>query len=161
MDAQQVIELLGLQPHPEEGGYFVETWRDTTPVSFDGVHSTHLHTAIYYLLTGTAISSMHKLPRDEVFHFYAGDPIEQLQLHPDGSHSFHTLGNRLDRGERPQVVVPGGSWQGAILKPGGKWALIGCTMAPGFAYQDYVHGSEDDLAAEWPKVRREIRARLF
>lgn len=161
MTADEVIALLGLQPHPEEGGWFAETWRDTRPVAVDGVSSTHLHTAIYYLLSPTSISAMHRLPGDEVFHHYLGDPVDMLLLHPDGRHAHVTLGPDLRAGQRPQVVVPGGVWQGSLLRPGGAWALLGTTMAPGFAFADYVHGDVEALAAAWPAAAAAIRARAL
>ncbi len=159
MTADEVIALLGLQPHPREGGWFVETWRDPHPVDVPGVRSGHLSTAIYYLLTPTTVSAMHRLPGDELFHHYAGDPVEQLLLHPGGRHTLHVLGRDLARGERPQARVPGGVWQGAVLADGGAWALLGCTMSPAFDYADYVHGDADALCAAWPAAAAEIRRR--
>jgi predicted cupin superfamily sugar epimerase len=157
--ADEVIAALGLQPHPREGGWFVETWRDARPVDVPGVRSSHLHTAIYYLLSPTSTSAMHRLPGDEVFHHYAGDPVEMTLLFPDGRHAHVTLGPDLAAGERPQVVVPGGTWQGSLLREGGRYALLGCTMAPGFAYEDYEDGDVDALARAWPAAAEAIAAR--
>src|SRR5581483_11176343 len=97
-------------------------------------------TAIYYLLTPDTVSAMHRLATDEIFHFYLGDPVEMLQLRPDGSHRVAILGPDLDAGQRPQIVVPRGVWQGARLVPGGRFALLGTTVAPGFDYADYETG---------------------
>jgi uncharacterized protein len=150
----RLIELLGLEPHPAEGGYFAETYRsklrlpsEALPGSYGGPRSGS--TAIYYLLTPTTISAMHRLRTDEIFHFYLGDPVEQLQLFPDGRGQVVTIGMDLERGERPQVVVPAGVWQGARLAPGGRFALLGCTVAPGFEYEDFAHGQRDKLAAQY------------
>ncbi|MCB9681277.1 MAG: cupin domain-containing protein [Alphaproteobacteria bacterium] len=162
MEAQEIIDLLGLQPHPEEGGWFVETWRSPEPWGPDPrFASTCLSTAIYYLLAPGSISAMHVLPGEEVFHHYLGDPVHTLLLHPDGRHEVVTLGSDLRAGHRPQLVVPGGVWQGALLAPGGRAALLGTTMAPGFAYADYVHGDIDDLARRWPDADAAIRARAI
>ena len=160
--AQEVIDILGLTPHPEEGGYFIETHRaderaeaDALPARY-GAARRH-STAIYYLLTPTTYSHMHKLESDEVFHFYLGDPCEMLHLHPDGRGETVLLGTDLGAGQRPQVVVPRGSWQGMRLLPGGDFALMGCTVAPGFEYADYAHGERRDLLARYPGFAEQIR----
>jgi uncharacterized protein len=134
--------LLGLHPHPVEGGYFAETYRSAEhvpagalPPRYAGARA--VSTAIYYLLTPDTFSAMHRLASDEVFHFCLGDPVEMLQLWPDGSHRVVLIGPDLEAGERPQVVVPHGVWQGARLRSGGRFALLGATVAPGFDYADY------------------------
>jgi predicted cupin superfamily sugar epimerase len=91
------------------------------------------------------------LQSDEVFHFYAGDAVEMLQLLPDGSGRVVRLGMNLAAGERPQVVVPRGVWQGSRLAPGGRWALLGCTVSPGFEFEDYASAGRAELAAKWPE----------
>jgi predicted cupin superfamily sugar epimerase len=160
MTAREVIELLGLQKHPVEGGYFVETYRSgvTLPAEVlpDNPGPRSLGTAIYYLLTPDTFSAMHRLPTDEVFHFYMGDPVEMLQLPPDGPGRAVRLGNDLAAGDRPQVVVPGGHWQGASLAEGGSFALLGTTMAPGFDYDDYQTGDRAELTAAHPEFAERI-----
>jgi predicted cupin superfamily sugar epimerase len=94
---------------------------------------------------------MHRLRSDEIFHFYAGDPVEMLQLDEPGSGRILRIGNRLDIGERPQIVVPRGVWQGARLAHAGRWALLGCTVTPGFEFEDYESGDRAALCAAWPK----------
>ena len=159
--AQEVIDLLGLIPHPEEGGWFLETHRsdeqftrDTLPGRYSGgrCHST----AIYYLLTPDTYSHMHRLVTDEIFHFYAGDPCEMIQLHPDGSGETVILGNDLTMGQRPQIRVPRNAWQGMRLLPGGTFALMGCTVAPGFEFADYAHGDRAELLAQYPDFAERI-----
>lgn len=159
--AQQVIDILGLQPHPEEGGYFIETHRSAEsfqagmlPDRYDGArcHAT----AIYYLLTPETFSHMHILQTDEIFHFYLGDPCEMVQLHPDGTGEVVLLGHDLAAGQRPQVVVPRGSWQGMRLLPGGTFGLMGCTVAPGFEFADYGHGTRAELIEQWPDFTEHI-----
>ena len=104
----------------------------------DGVRgSRSIGTAIYYLITPSDFSALHRLPGTEVFHFYCGDPVVQLQLLPDGSSQTVYLGSRFVSGQRPQVVVRGHVWQGSRLVPGGSWALMGTTMSPGFDFADY------------------------
>jgi len=162
LTAQQVIDTLGLIPHPEEGGYFFEAYRSPEMLPAEvlpgryGAPRRH-STAIYYLLTPTTYSHLHRLKTDEVFHFYLGDPCEMVRLHPDGRGETVLLGTDLAAGERPQVVVPRDVWQGMRLLPGGDFALLGCTVAPGFEYADYAHGERADLLARYPGFAEHIR----
>jgi uncharacterized protein len=156
LTASKIRNLLNLVPHPIEGGYFVQTYRsgheipkEALPAAYSG--SRTIGTAIYYLLTPDTFSAMHKLPGDEIFHFYVGDPVEMLQLKPDGSGEVVALGQDITSDMRPQHVVPGGDWQGSRLRPGGEFALLGTTMSPGFDYADYETGSRDHLASLYPK----------
>ena len=143
-----VVRLLNLSPHPVEGGHFRETYRSP--------HST----AIYYLLEGSAVSEMHQLPGDEVYHFYGGDPLETLLLFPDGSGQVVRLGPDLLAGQVPQLVIPGGVWQGSVRGGGPHgWTLIGATMAPGFEYADYTRGQRAALASQWAEFSDAIAAR--
>jgi predicted cupin superfamily sugar epimerase len=146
--ADEVKRRLGLAPHPREGGWFVRTYESET-MAEGGARRTG--TAIYYLLEPGTFSEMHRLASDEVFHFYAGDPVEQLQLFPDGTGLRVLLGNDLATGARPQVVVPAGVWQGARLVEGGAWALLGCTVSPGFEFEDYESGTAEALEKIWPE----------
>lgn len=82
-------------------------------------------------------SQMHRVPGEEIFHFYMGDAVEMLQIAPDGSGELIVIGTNIESGMRPQHVVPGGYWQGAKLRDGGRFALMGTTMSPGFDYADY------------------------
>ena len=161
LSAQEVIDILKLQPHPEEGGYFIETHRsdemhdlENLPPRYDSArcHST----AIYYLLTPETYSHMHKLETDEIFHFYAGDPCEMLQLHQDGTSEVVVLGNDLTAGHKPQVLVPCGSWQGMRLLPSGTFGLMGCTVAPGFEFADYSHATRAELLSQHPEHEERI-----
>jgi uncharacterized protein len=160
--ADDLIRALNLQPHPMEGGYFRETYRSTETLAagslragFSGPRS--LKTAIYYLLTPWTFSAMHRLPGDEMFHFYLGHPVRMLQLWPDGSAHTVFLGSDVLGGQQPQVVVPGGVWQGCRLVPGGEFALMGTTMAPGFDSADYKTGVREDLMARYPEEAEMIQ----
>jgi uncharacterized protein len=145
--AEEVIAELGLEPHPLEGGFFRETYRTAQTMH---AQERALKTAIYYLLTPQSCSTMHRMPGDEIFHFYLGDPVTMLHLAPDGTGKVLAFGPDLLAGQRPQVLVPGGVWQGACLAEGGRLALLGTTMAPGFAYADYQTGDRAALAAQYP-----------
>lgn len=151
--ADEIISLLNLKPHSEEGGYFVETYRSQQHLPEGGEGKRILATAIYYLLTPDTFSAMHRLKTDEIFHFYLGDPVEMLQLLPDGSGRVITLGPDILNGMRPQVIVMKGVWQGARLLPGGRFALLGTTMSPGFELADYESGKRDVLVELYPQFR--------
>jgi predicted cupin superfamily sugar epimerase len=161
--ADEIITLLNLKPHPEEGGYFVETYRSSETLSekalpsrYKGIRS--FGTAIYYLLTPETFSAMHRLQSDEVFHFYLGDPAEMLQLWPDGSGKVITIGSDILNGMQPQVIVPRGVWQGARLLKDGRFALLGPTVSPGFELADYESGRRDELVKSYPKFQDLITA---
>ena len=160
MTADEVIRRLGLRPHPVEGGFFRETYRSaaTLPASALPAHRADrsVSTAIYYLLKPGHVSELHVLPGDEVFHFYLGSPVRMLQLWPDGSGREVVLGPDLAAGQVPQSVVPAGVWQGTRLAGDSGFALLGCTVAPGFDYADYRGGSRAELTAKWPAFADEI-----
>jgi uncharacterized protein len=154
--AEQIKTLLKLDPHPIEGGSFRQTWASSATVHLPrGPRSQG--TAIYYLLEQGQFSEMHLLDSDEIFHFYLGDPVEMLQLHPDGSSAVVALGHNLLAGQQVQVLVPAGVWQGTRLIADGKLALLGCTVVPGFDYADYRNASYEELAAKWPDQKDRIR----
>jgi predicted cupin superfamily sugar epimerase len=106
----------------------------------------------------SVFSDMHRLPTDEIWHFYLGDPIELLLLYPDGSDELVILGHDVLAGQRVQTVVAAGVCMGARLRPGGEFAVYGNTMAPGFVLSDFEAASAEELAAEWPQHAELIRA---
>jgi predicted cupin superfamily sugar epimerase len=161
--ARRIAAMLKLMRLPAEGGYFVETYRsrdyiprEALPECYTGARS--LSTAIYYLVTSDTFSAMHRLCSDEIYHFYLGDPVEMLQIHPDASFKIHRLGTDIVGGMEPQIVVPKGVWQGSRLVPGGEFALLGTTVAPGFDPADYEHGRREDLTRFCPGARDLITA---
>lgn len=163
LNAQEVIERLQLVPLSIEGGYFRETYRSALVVPASALPSEYrgersASTAIYYLLTPDTFSEIHRLPTDEVFHFYLGDSVEMLQLGPQGQGRVIRIGRELNSDEHPQVVVPGGVWQGARLVAGGSYALLGCTVAPGFDYADYSQGQRIELVQDFPEFAEMIAA---
>jgi len=160
--ADQLIALLDLKPHPE-GGYYIETYRSSETISEEALPSRYkgrrcFGTAIYYLLTAQTFSAMHRLRSDEIFHFYSGDPVEMLQLWPDGSGRVAILGSDVLNGMQPQVVVDRGVWQGARLLKGGKFALLGTTVSPGFEFADYESGRRKELVKSYPQFRELVIA---
>jgi len=160
-----LMEILDLKPLEPEGGFFIETYRTEEQIDarqFGLGHSgtRSLSTAIYYLLTPESFSAIHKVPGDEIFHFYAGDPVEMLELFPDGSGGVTTLGPDVRAGMKFQHIVKGGVWQGARLVAGGEYALLGTTMAPGFDYADFSKGNAEELAGRYPEHEELIRELL-
>jgi uncharacterized protein len=159
--AKEIQELLKLQPLPVEGGFFAETYRSQSTLSQRSLPSGYsgeraLSTAIYYMVTPDTFSAMHRLKGDEVYHFYLGDPAEMLILKPDGSGETLLMGQDIASGMRLQHVVPGGVWQGSRLAPGGKFALLGTTMAPGFDPTDFELGARKELNARYPAYAKLI-----
>jgi len=155
MTTKEIIDLLKLKPLTIEGGHYLETYRSpdiidqsNLPGTYDGARN--FSTAIYFLLTPDTFSEMHRLKSDEIFHFYLGDPVRFLLLHPDGKSEQITLGNNLIAGHWPQLVVSRLTWQGAKLINGGKFALMGTTVSPGFDFNDYESGERQKLISQCP-----------
>jgi predicted cupin superfamily sugar epimerase len=163
--AQEVIAALGLQPHPIEGGFFRETFRSpgmipsqSLPSGYRDGRGRSISTAIYYLLTMNTFSEMHRLPTEEVFHFYLGSPVRMLQIFPDGTARQFVIGPDVLAGQQPQLVVPAGVWQGSRVEPGEHdFALLGATVSPGFDYADYEQGKRSNLIAQFPDHAERIR----
>jgi predicted cupin superfamily sugar epimerase len=164
MTAEDIKRLLGLRPHPREGGWYRRTYEAREFLPADAFSSgrylskRRTGTAIYYLLETGTFSEMHRLRSDEVFHFYAGDAVEMLQLRVGNEGRVVILGNDLEGSQHPQVVVERDVWQGCRLMEGGRWALLGCTVSPGFEFEDYESGARESLCAEWPKFAEMIAA---
>ena len=159
----EIKSMLNLKLHPTEGGYYAETYRSNEEVPVDSLPSRYtgsrsFSTAIYYLLTAETFSTMHRLRTDEMFHHYLGDPVEMLQLFPDGSGRTVIIGSDLLEGMRPQALVPGGVWQGARLIMGGRFALMGTTVSPGFDFKDYEAGKREVLLDSYPQFHELIYA---
>lgn len=166
LTAEHVIALLGLAPLPEEGGHFRETYRADELIAREGLPARYTGSrphgsAIYYLLRSDTFSALHRLQSDEIYHFYLGQPVEMLLLHPDGRDETLILGSDIEAGQRVQVVVPRGVWQGSRLAhpttPEG-FALLGTTMAPAYDQADFELGRRESLLAAYPQRAELIRA---
>lgn len=152
--ARDWIHHLGLQPHPE-GGYFRETYRSAEsishqhlPVRFAGSRS--FSTAIYFLLEAGQHSAFHRIRSDEAWHLYAGGPLEIFAITPTGELIRHRLGLDLAQGEQPQLVIPAGHWFASRPDHAVPYALVGCTVAPGFDFADFEMGSRPELLRQFP-----------
>lgn len=147
--AEYWIRHLELQPHPE-GGFFRETYRASLgTAAFGGSRSAS--TAIYFLLAGDAFSALHRMRSDEVWHFYAGSALLVHSIDPEGHYSVSKLGENPEAGEQFQCVVPAGHWFGCGLERPDTYALVGCTVAPGFDFADFEMGRRAELLAQYPQ----------
>jgi predicted cupin superfamily sugar epimerase len=147
------IKVLHLVPHPE-GGWFAESYRAmesipaaALPERFTGSRS--LCTAIHFMLEEGQVSALHRLKSDEIWHFYAGDPLAVHVITSEGSYQTILLGSNPERGERFQIVVPAGCWFGSECS--GRFALVGCTVAPGFDFADFEMARQSELTDRFPQ----------
>lgn len=157
MNQDVLISSLQLQPHPE-GGFYRETYRCAASVSPHGAdYQRSASTAIYYLLCDGAHSAWHRIKSDEVWHFYAGEPLDVYVLAHDGSLVRHRLGNAVTHpGAVFQAVVPAGLWFAAECADPATFALAGCTVAPGFEFSDFEMADTHALLAHHPQHRDTI-----
>ncbi len=142
--ASQLIQALELSPLPVEGGFFRRTYASSTL------------SAIYYLITPSDFSRFHRVSKDEIFHFYAGDAVELVQLTPSGEWLTFRMGNQLQCEDKPQVLVPAGNWQALKLISPGSWALLGATVSPAFEYSDFEIADAKLLSSTYPQHAERI-----
>lgn len=152
---EQIIKQLNLSPHPE-GGYYKETYRSTGQIdkpSLPEVYGSERNycTGIYFLLTSDTFSAFHKINQDEMWHFYQGTTIELHIISESGVHTKHLIGTNFDRGEVPQLVVPGNHWFAAKVIEKDSFALVGCTVSPGFSFEDFVLPTRTELLQLFPQ----------
>jgi predicted cupin superfamily sugar epimerase len=152
---QELIEHLGMTPLPVEATLFVSTYRSADDMPGGGPIGTAM--IGLYSVDPPSRSLFHRLDFDEVWHFYRGDPMRLVLLHPDGTSDDVIMGSDLLAGQRVQYVIPAGAWQAGELVDGGEWALFGCTMAPGFTSACFEGGRISDLLAEYPDREADIR----
>lgn len=149
-------------PHPE-GGWYKETYRSATSIpkesldGFDGDRSCA--TGIYFLLTKENFSAFHRIKSDEMWHFYDGDGLHIHEISQDGNYIEHKLGLDLEKYEQPQLVIAANSWFASEVKPNGDWCLVGCTVSPGFDFQDFELAQQESLFQEFP-LQKELIKRL-
>lgn len=149
------IATLGLRPHPE-GGFYSETYRSPEMIPAEGLPSRYgaarsFSTAIYFLLKGDQISALHRLRSDEMWHFHAGGALVVHIIEADGAHRAIRVGPEPEDGDRFQALAPAGCWFGAELADAGGFALVGCTVAPGFSFDDFELGDRDHLLRLYPR----------
>lgn len=155
--AEDVIAALELSPHPE-GGFYRETFRAAMQVTSALTRADRAaSTAIYFLLREGDLSALHRVRSDEAWHHYLGAPLELHTISPTGVHERVMLGKDLARGERPQYVVPADTWQAARIVGEG-YGLFGCTVAPGFDFEDFSLPTRDELVDLFPELSNTIEA---
>jgi len=145
-EVRALIELFGLRPLPVEGTLFAETYRSSTSSAIVGL----------YAVEPPSRSCFHVLAHDEVWHAYAGDPFRLILLYPDGSSEEVVMGRDLAADQRVQFAVPAGTWQAGELLADGRYALFGCTMAPGFTPDCFHASPAGPLLARWPARAADI-----
>jgi predicted cupin superfamily sugar epimerase len=161
MNKESIIKSLGLLPHPE-GGYYKETYRSEGEISnadLGGSYSGNRNysTAIYFMLTEDTFSAFHKINQDEFWHFHMGDPIEFHTINEQGEHSILTIGNDIVNGELPQHCVAGGDWFAARVSGSQGYALVSCTVSPGFDFRDFVLPTANELIQKFPQHEKVIK----
>ncbi len=150
-----------MQAHPE-GGYFAETYRSTESIPHSALPNRfsgdrNFGTGIYFLLENHHFSALHRIQADEMWHFYAGGPLNVYVIHEDGSLEIIKLGSNPDNGEVFQAVVPAGTWFGSKPAAESDYSLVGCTVAPGFDFADFELAERVDLLATYPQHEEVIR----
>jgi len=154
------IEKLELTKHPE-GGFFREIYRSTEIINKKGLPLRYnsfrsFSTSIYFLLKGSEFSAFHRLKSDEIWHFYDGCPLLIYILTPDGKMATVKLGQNLEKGERFQFAIPKGAWFAAKPEEKNLFSLLGCTVAPGFDFDDFELAKAEKLAKKYPQHQRLI-----
>ena len=160
---ESIIKHLELVPLNDEGGLYYEAYRseefidkNSLPQRYDSKRC--FYTSIYYLITDKNYSHLHKVKSDEIFHFYLGDPVEMINLFPDGSFKKIILGQNILTGEKLQYLVTMDVWQGARLEKGGSFALLGTTVSPGFDFKDYISAAEykDEIMQKYDNIKSQF-----
>ncbi len=159
--AKYWIDALNLKPHPE-GGYFGEVYRSGEQITREALPEryTKAHafaTSIYFLLPGDQFSALHRLKSDEIWHFYLGSPVKISMILADGTLAERTLGPNPDNGQAFQTVIPHGCWFGARVLDVSGFALMGCTVAPGFEFDDFELGKRSELLKQFPQHKAIIQ----
>ncbi|MBX9689347.1 MAG: cupin domain-containing protein [Candidatus Obscuribacterales bacterium] len=156
MTAEELIQFLGLEPLSIEGGYYRRSYYsdEKLPAGVLPGRAQIEHgvsSCIYFLLTSSTFGVFHSLASDETYHFYLGDPVDLVELHPNGECSTTVLGQDIFNGQKVQHTVLRETWQSSYLRPGGNWALMGCTVAPSFEESDFRLGNWEQLLRSHPK----------
>lgn len=161
LTSKEIIKKLDLQPHPE-GGYFKEVYRSEDEMKIEGLPERFqsarcFGTSIYYLLDGEQFSAFHKLQSDETWHFYLGSQIILHLINEEGLYSEVILGQNLNEDEQLQFTIPHGTWFAAEVKNKSSFSLVGCTVYPGFDFDDFQIGNKDELINLYPQQKNIIQ----
>jgi predicted cupin superfamily sugar epimerase len=158
LSIKEILHNFALIPHPE-GGAYLETYKSQSSSEFEGFEGKRsLATGIYFLLKEGEFSSLHRIRSDEMWHFYSGGPLEILEIKPNGLFQSTILGNRLSQGEKVQYVVKAGNWFAARPFPKSEFSFVGCTVSPGFDFQDFELARAEELMLQFPQHERLIHS---
>ncbi len=152
---EEIIQKLDLKPHPE-GGYFKETYRSPGEIELGNLPDKYsgnrnYSTCIYFLLISGNFSAFHKINQDEIWHFYDGSPVELHTISQHGEHQAYIIGRDFDQGQTPQLAVPGNHYFASKVTEPNNFSLVGCTVAPGFDFDDFVLARRGDLLQKFPQ----------
>lgn len=164
LTAETFIKELQLQPHPE-GGFYRSTFQSDISVHHEQVstkdHNRKLYTSIYFLLRSEDISHLHRLKSDEIWYFHAGSPLTVHIIYPNGTYEGVKLGLNVEKGERPQVIVPKGCIFGSSVEEANTFSLVGCMVSPGFDFADFELFTQQQLLSEYPQHTEIIKKLAF
>lgn len=157
---QEIIKSLDLQPHPE-GGYYKETYRSEGIINTDSLDKNYsgernYSTSIYFLLTSEDFSAFHKINQDEIWYFHEGSSIQLHTISEDGNHQQFTIGNDITKNESPQLIVPGNHWFAAKVNNVDSYALVSCSVSPGFDFSDFILPTRKELNDLFPQHKKLI-----
>lgn len=157
---QEIIKVLDLKEHPE-GGYFKETYRSKGFINSNSLDENYsgnrnYSTCIYFLLTSEQFSAFHKINQDEIWHFHEGSPIKLHTISESGKHHEFLIGNNITKEEHPQLIVPGNHWFTASIFEEESYALVSCTVSPGFDFADFILPTRSELIEKFPQHKEII-----
>ncbi len=151
MTKDELIDKFNLELHPE-GGYYKETYRAHLKSNYAGFNGPrNVSTGIYYMLTKGSKSNLHRIKSDEMWHFYLGEPMTIVEFYDDGRYQEIVLGQDVLKGQLVQHTVPAGCWFGAFPNPNTEFSFVGCTVAPGFDFQDFEFANQQELLEKFPE----------
>lgn len=160
-EAEKIANILKMQPHPE-GGFFKETYRSEGSIGEKDLNN-HINgrrnycTGIYFLLTSDSFSAFHRINQDEMWHFYKGTPLKLHIISEMGTYSNVVIGNNIEKGEVPQFTVNARDWFASEVADNGDYALVGCTVSPGFDFRDFELPKRETLISMFPQHSKIIR----
>lgn len=160
IDIDEIVDLLELQSHPE-GGFYKETYRSEQLIPQEALKyfsgDRNFCTSIYFLLTSDNFSAFHRIKQDEIWHFYKGSPLYVHVIYPNGDYVRHVVGMDLNKRQLPQLTVPAGCWFASCVKNQDDYSFVGCTVAPGFDFDDFELATADSLSKEYPQHEEIIK----
>ena len=159
-EINNIVEHLEMLPHPE-GGFFKEVYRSEGIIPKEGLQDfsgdRNYCTSIYFLLTSDNFSAFHRIKQDEIWHFYKGSPLYVHVIDKEGRYTRHEVGLELEQGQVPQLTVPRGCWFASSVKNENDFSFVGCTVAPGFDFEDFEMADRSKLTAAYPQHKEIIK----